>query len=147
MLPPGAQTLLCTYISDNPCVFCNESQSCSFPSSFRWCDKELEVPISPSRPTASKVLLYPSGAVAETECLILDIRMPGMDGLQLQSCLNDSGAGVPIIFLTAHDDAKSRRLAIDGGALDFLAKPFEANSLLVAVRNALTRHAVNRRGA
>ena len=96
---------------------------------------------------ASAELFLKSGAVAETECLILDIRMPGMDGLQLQSCLNDSGAGVPIIFLTAHDDAKSRRLAIDGGALDFLAKPFEANSLLVAVQNALTRHAVNRRGA
>ena len=85
-----------------------------------------------------------SGAVAETKCLILDIRMPGMDGLQLQHRLNDSGAGIPIIFLTAHDDAKSRRRAIDGGALDFLSKPFEANTLVAAVQTALTRHAVNR---
>jgi FixJ family two-component response regulator len=96
---------------------------------------------------ASAELFLDSGAIAETECLILDVRMPGMDGLELQRRLNDSSAGVPIIFITAHDDARSRRRAIDGGALDFLCKPFEANALVAAVQTALARHTVNQRSA
>lgn len=68
-----------------------------------------------------------------------------MDGLELQRRLNALGAGIPIIFLTAHDDARSRRMAMDGGAVDFLCKPFEANSLVTAVQTALTRHAVQRK--
>jgi CheY-like chemotaxis protein len=88
-----------------------------------------------------------SDADAEAECVVLDVRMPGMDGLELQRRLNALGAGVPIIFLTAHDDARSRRLAMDGGAVDFLCKPFEANSLVTAVQTALTRHSVRRKSA
>jgi CheY-like chemotaxis protein len=80
-----------------------------------------------------------SGALANTECVVLDVRMPGMDGLELQRRLNASQAGVPVIFLTAHDDARSRRLALDGGARDFLCKPFEAGALVTAVRAALAR--------
>ena len=88
-----------------------------------------------------------SGSIAGAECIVLDIRMPGMDGLELQRRLNAFGSGVPIIFLTAHDDARSRRLAMDGGAVDFLCKPFEANSLVTAVQTALTRHALQRKSA
>lgn len=81
-----------------------------------------------------------SGEIAETECLVLDIRMPGIDGLELQRRLIDAGAAVPIIFLTAHGDGNARRRAMDGGALDFLLKPFGGNTLLSAVQTALTRH-------
>jgi len=88
---------------------------------------------------ASAELFLNSGATAETECIILDVRMPGMDGLELQQRLNASGAGVPIIFVTAHDDAKSQSLAIAGGAVDFLIKPYEPNALIAAVETALTR--------
>jgi CheY-like chemotaxis protein len=94
---------------------------------------------------ASGELFLDSGSLTETECIVLDVRMPGMDGLELQRRLNESQAGVPIVFLTAHDDARSRRLAMDGGAVDFLCKPFEANTLVTAVEAAITRHALGRR--
>lgn len=83
-----------------------------------------------------------TGAIAETECVILDVRMAGMDGLELQRRLNACGAGVPIVFVTAHDDATSRRLAIEGGAVDFLTKPFEANTLITTIQTALARRDV-----
>jgi CheY-like chemotaxis protein len=86
-----------------------------------------------------------SGDLANTGCVVLDVRMPGMDGLELQRRLNASQADVPVIFLSAHDDARSRRLALDGGALDFLSKPFEAGALVTAVQVALMRrHADSR---
>lgn len=86
-----------------------------------------------------------SGAVQKTECIVLDVRMPGMDGLELQRHLNASGAEVPIVFVTAHDDASSRRQAIEAGAVDFLNKPFETNTLLSTIETAVTRHDVKRR--
>ena len=88
-----------------------------------------------------------SGAVERTECIILDVRMPSMDGLELQRRLNASDAHVPIIFVTAHDDAASKRQAIAAGAVDFLNKPFETNALLTTVESALTRGDAHSRGA
>ncbi|MBI4903899.1 MAG: response regulator [Acidobacteria bacterium] len=85
-----------------------------------------------------------SDATAQAECVILDVRMPGMDGLELQRRLNASQAGIPIIFVTAHSDGRTRRLAMDHGAVDFLFKPFSANELVSAVQTALTRRAVKR---
>jgi FixJ family two-component response regulator len=78
-----------------------------------------------------------SGALRETECLILDVRMPGMSGLDLQRRLKSSESAVPVIFITAHDDNANRRQAIDAGAVDFFGKPFEAAALVDAVRTAL----------
>ena len=95
---------------------------------------------------ASAELFTDSGASAETECIILDVRMPGMGGLELQRRLNASEAHVPIIFVTAHDDAHSRRTAIEAGAVDFLSKPFEANTLVNAVQTALARNYLRRQG-
>jgi CheY-like chemotaxis protein len=86
---------------------------------------------------ASAELFLESGAVAETECVIVDVRMPGMNGLELQRHLNASNPNVPIIFITAHDDAANRRSAIDAGAVDFLSKPFDARTLLTMVQRAL----------
>ena len=80
-----------------------------------------------------------SGLIAETECLILDVRMPGMDGLQLQRRLNVLQARVPIIFITAHLDITNRRVALDGGASDFLQKPFAASEFLGAIETALQK--------
>jgi FixJ family two-component response regulator len=82
--------------------------------------------------------------MAETECLVLDIRMPGIDGLELQRRLIDAGAGIPIVFVTAHDEGMNRRRAIEAGALDFLSKPFDAARLVSAVHTAVIRHTVNR---
>jgi FixJ family two-component response regulator len=78
-----------------------------------------------------------SGALGETECLILDVRMPGMSGLDLQRRLKSSESAVPVIFITAHDDNANRRQALDAGAVDFFGKPFEAAALVDAVRTAL----------
>lgn len=73
----------------------------------------------------------------QTECLILDMRMPGMDGLELQRRLSGSDTGVPIIFMTAHGDERSRELAIGGGAWHFFQKPFAAREFLDAVQSAV----------
>ena len=82
-------------------------------------------------------LFLESGSLPETECLILDIRMPGMSGLDLQRRLNLANSDVPLIFITAHDDAMNRKLAIDAGASAFFQKPFSAHDLLTAVQTAL----------
>jgi two-component system response regulator FixJ len=78
-----------------------------------------------------------SDAVRETACLVLDLRMPEMDGLELQSQLNAAASTFPIIFISAHADALSRRRAIEAGAVNFFCKPFEAAALLAAIELAL----------
>ena len=72
-----------------------------------------------------------------TSCLITDIRMPGMSGLDLQARLNAENFRIPIIFITAHGDAKMRLRALRAGAVEFLAKPFNDEALLESVRVAL----------
>jgi len=73
----------------------------------------------------------------ETACLILDIRMPGKSGLELQDHLNAVDSSVPIIFVSGHGDVPVSVRAIKGGALDFLEKPFSREMLLRRVREAL----------
>jgi FixJ family two-component response regulator len=80
-----------------------------------------------------------SGRLQECHCLIADIRMPGMSGLDLQSRLNDDGHAIPIIFITAHGDEKMRIRAMRSGAAAFLAKPFDRAVLLERVRACLER--------
>jgi FixJ family two-component response regulator len=70
-------------------------------------------------------------------CLIVDIRMPKMSGLQLQARLKEEECNVPIIFVTAHGDARMRIRAMREGAVEFLTKPFDHNVLLKRVRTAL----------
>jgi FixJ family two-component response regulator len=71
-------------------------------------------------------------------CLIVDIRMPRMSGLELQVKLKEEDCNVPIIFITAHGDARMRIQAMRRGAVEFLAKPFDHQLLLKRVRSALT---------
>jgi len=78
-----------------------------------------------------------SGQQRETGCLIADIRMPGMSGLDLQARLNAEQCPIPTIFITAHGEEKMRLQAMRGGAVKFLAKPFDGAILLEAVRVAL----------
>ncbi len=73
----------------------------------------------------------------KAECLILDIRMPKMSGLQLQARLKEEECNIPIIFITAHGDARMRIRAMREGAVEFLAKPFDHHLLLKRVRAAL----------
>jgi FixJ family two-component response regulator len=73
----------------------------------------------------------------QAACLILDIRMPNMSGLQLQGRLKEEEFNIPIIFITAHGDARMRIRAMREGAVEFLAKPFDHHLLLRRVRAAL----------
>jgi FixJ family two-component response regulator len=73
----------------------------------------------------------------QAACLILDIRMPNMSGLQLQTRLKEEECNIPIIFITAHGDARMRIRAMREGAVEFLAKPFDHHLLLRRVRAAL----------
>src|SRR5262245_51796872 len=65
-----------------------------------------------------------SGQVSEISCLVVDVQMPGMDGLELQRHLAAAGHTIPIIFITAYDREPFRRRALQAGAAAFLAKPF-----------------------
>jgi FixJ family two-component response regulator len=78
-----------------------------------------------------------SGQQHQTACLIADIRMPGMSGLELQAQLNAEHCRIPTIFITAHGDAKMRMQALRAGAVEFLSKPFDDEVLLENVRAAL----------
>jgi FixJ family two-component response regulator len=78
-----------------------------------------------------------SGRQHETGCLITDIRMPGMSGLDLQAKLNADHCLIPTIFITAHGDEDMRLQAMRGGAVKFMVKPFDCALLLESVRAAL----------
>jgi len=78
-------------------------------------------------------------------CLILDVELPGLSGLDLQARLATSGSEVPIIFLTGHGDIPKSVRAMKAGAVEFLTKPFRGNELLDAVRQALSRDGEFRR--
>src|SRR6202048_1820697 len=73
----------------------------------------------------------------ETACLIADIRMPGISGLELHAKLNAEHCRIPTIFITAHGDAQMRMQALRAGAVEFLTKPFNDEALLETVRAAL----------
>jgi FixJ family two-component response regulator len=78
-----------------------------------------------------------SGQQHEVGCLVADIRMPGMSGLELQAKLNADQCKIPTIFITAHGDEEMRMQALRGGAVEFMAKPFDDEVLLESVRAAL----------
>src|SRR5271157_356798 len=78
-----------------------------------------------------------SGQKDQVGCLVADIRMPGMSGLELQAKLNADHCRIPTIFITAHGDEKMRMQALRAGAVEFLAKPFDDEALLESVRAAL----------
>lgn len=80
-----------------------------------------------------------SGLQRTAACLITDIRMPGMSGLELQAKLKADRCDIPIIFITAHGDARARIQAMREGAVEFLMKPFDDQVLLSKVQFALDR--------
>jgi len=80
-----------------------------------------------------------SGRLHETACLVLDVQMPGLNGLELQSRLIAGGHQVPIIFITAFSDENARAQALKAGALCYLVKPFEEADLLNAINLTLQR--------
>lgn len=91
------------------------------------------------------VKTYPDGmsfldeiSDSQNGCILLDVRMPGMDGLAVQSALNHRGINMPVIILTGHGDVPVAVEAMKGGAIEFLEKPYEKQALVGAIENAFT---------
>jgi FixJ family two-component response regulator len=93
----------------------------------------------PSQGFDSAEAFLASGRQQDTACLITDIRMPGMSGLELQTRLNAERCRIPTIFITAHGDEEMRFQALRAGAVEFLPKPFDDEVLIESVRAALER--------
>ena len=79
-----------------------------------------------------------SGALAVATCVITDVRMPGMNGIELQRRIRLERPTLPVILISAHHDAEVRQTAIDEGAVDVLYKPFDATDLLKVLQSVLT---------
>jgi FixJ family two-component response regulator len=77
-------------------------------------------------------------------CLVLDVRLPGVSGLEFQELLAKNGVSIPIIFITAHGDVPMTSRAMKAGAIEFLMKPFQKNELLAAVHHGLERDSIRR---
>ncbi len=75
-----------------------------------------------------------AGRLGESACLVLDVQLPGISGIDLQNRLRADGNNIAIIFITAHPDAHTRELAMHAGAIRFFSKPFNGKDLLRAVR-------------
>jgi FixJ family two-component response regulator len=86
---------------------------------------------------ASSEEFLESSQLSNTVCLITDLHMPGLNGLELQEHLLQKGYCMPVIFVTAFPDGKSRERALRAGAIAYLSKPFEESSLISAVGSAL----------
>ncbi len=99
--------------------------------------------------TFDSVATFLSASLPEADaCLILDIRMPGISGLEFQRQMADLGIQMPVIFITAHGDIPMSVQAMKAGAVDFLVKPFRDQELLDAIQSALSmarerRHSQN----
>ena len=78
-----------------------------------------------------------SDVASTTSCLVLDVQMPGMSGLELQSHLAATGEPIPIVFITAHPDQRVREEAMQSGAVCFLTKPFNEGDLLAGLKSSL----------
>jgi FixJ family two-component response regulator len=87
-----------------------------------------------------------SGRIEATACLVLDVHMPGLSGLELQSHLIASEYHIPIIFITAFADETAQTQALAAGACRYLVKPFEEDDLLDGIRQALQRQNLALRG-
>jgi FixJ family two-component response regulator len=93
---------------------------------------------------SSAVEFLSSGRIAATACLVLDVHLPGLSGLELQEQLSVSGYHVPIIFITADPNEAARNRALAAGACRYLVKPFEEDDLLNGIREALRQDLTGR---
>jgi two-component system response regulator FixJ len=84
---------------------------------------------------------FDSDTALQTDCAILDVRLPGISGLELQERLAAGGQSFPVIIITAQGDDKTRDEAVAAGAIAFLNKPFKEEVLLAALQSALTQNA------
>ena len=86
---------------------------------------------------ASAEAFLDAGAIADADCLVLDVQLPGLSGLELCHVLQARGVQKPVVFITAYDDVESRSSAGEAGALAYLSKPFPGKSLLTVLAKAM----------
>jgi RNA polymerase sigma factor (sigma-70 family) len=98
-----------------------------------------------ARTFASAADFVENGLTAQPSCLVVDVRMPGQSGLDLQETLSAAGWVAPVIFITGHGDVPMSVRAMRGGAVNFLEKPFEDEVILAAIREAVERGSTTRR--
>ncbi len=110
----------------------------TFRKSLQWLLESVGLAVRTFSTAAEFLEAYVPGSPG---CLVLDIRMPGMSGLQLQDQLASRGIGLPVIFLTGHGDVPMAVAAVKKGALDFIQKPYNDQQLLDLVNEALKRDA------
>ena len=84
-------------------------------------------------PSAEEFLV--SGRAIHTACLILDVDLPGMNGIELQKLLNESGVEIPIVFISGHADEQTGNRALEAGAIGFFNKPFSIEGLVATIQN------------
>ena len=101
----------------------------------------------PTKPFASVPEFLESKLPDGPSCLVLDVRLPGLSGLDFQSELNKSNIQIPIVFMTGHGDIPMTVRAMKGGAVDFLSKPFRDQEMLDAVQTAIENDRKRRQGA
>ncbi len=105
-------------------------------NSLRWLIESIGMPVEVFASADEFVKRYVPGRAG---CLLLDVRMPGMSGLELQEYLNQNQIHIPIIIITGHGDVQMAVRAMKAGADDFIEKPFNDEVLLDAIRNAMQR--------
>jgi two-component system response regulator TtrR len=108
---------------------------------WRWLMESNGIAVRTFPSAAEFIECYEPGAPG---CLILDLRLPGMSGLELQEYLKGKGIEIPIVFVTAHGDVRTAVTALKEGAVDFIEKPFSYRQVVSIVEKALQRDAENR---
>ena len=105
---------------------------------WRWLMESNGIAVKTFATAAEFIEFYRSGSAG---CLVLDLKLPGMSGLELQEYLNGRGIEIPIVFVTGHGDVPAAVSALKGGAVDFIQKPFSHREVLAIIANAFQRDA------
>jgi FixJ family two-component response regulator len=105
---------------------------------WRWLMESNDIAVKTFATAAEFIEFYGSGGAG---CLVLDLELPGMSGLELQQYLNSRGVEIPIVFVTGHADVPAAVSALKGGAVDFIQKPFSHREVVAIIANAFQRDA------
>lgn len=108
---------------------------------WRWLLESNGIAVQTFATAAQFIAAYQAGGLA---CLVLDVRLPGMSGLELQDYLRQKGIEIPIVFVSGHGDVPTAVSAIKGGAVDFIQKPFGYREVLQIIQRAFERDAAIR---
>ncbi|HEX6528952.1 MAG TPA: response regulator [Burkholderiales bacterium] len=122
-------------MSEQPTAYVVDDEE-SIRSLWEWLLASNGIAVRTFGSAAAFIQGYRSG---DAGCLVLDVRLPGMSGPELQDHLRREGIGIPIVFMSAHGDVRTAVNAMKGGAVDFIQKPFDYREALAIVRGAFER--------